>query len=331
MTTPKHLHESGTAATDERQQRVSKYPLARAFIDVVARSSNAAGTANNARTAFTLVELLVVIAIIGILAAVMMPALSTARQAGRRLECSNKLMRIGMAMNDYEQAFGSFPAGTVNPNGPVVSKPAGMHHSWLARILPYMDQPTVYRKLDYSQSVYAEANRLVRDARISDYICPSESRGAEFPMSSYAGCHNDIETPIDTNNNGVLFLNSAVARTDIVDGLSQTIMVGEKISKEGDMSWLSGTRATLRNAGTKLASNDASWVTSEEAGETIIEPLIDPRQTIPNYVGGFGSHHAVLVNFLFADGSIQSLPHDTSPQLLQQLANRKDAAPMSWP
>ena len=97
------------------------------------------------------------------------------------------------------------------------------------------------------------------------------------------------------------------------------------------MSWLSGTRATLRNAGTKLASNDTSRVTVGESGETIIKPLVDPRQTIPNYVGGFGSHHVALVNFLFADGSIQSFPRDTSPQLLQQLANRKDAAPMSWP
>ena len=71
-------------------------------------------------------------------------------------------------------------------------------------------------------------------------------------VSNYAGCHNDVETPIDVGNHGVLFLNSHISEKDVTDGLSHTIYVGEKLGDEQDLGWMSGTRATLRNAGTPL-------------------------------------------------------------------------------
>src|SRR5512134_266205 len=88
--------------------------------------------------AFTLVELLVVIAIIGILIALLLPAVQAAREAARRSQCTNNLSQIGIALHLYESAHGQFPAGVINDKGPVRSEPIGHHMSWLTQILPYI-------------------------------------------------------------------------------------------------------------------------------------------------------------------------------------------------
>ena len=88
----------------------------------------------------------------------------------------------------------------------------------------------------------------MRKLRLSEFICPSEVVD-DLPASNYAGCHHDVEAPIDADNHGVLFLNSHVSSDDIPDGAGHTIFMGEKIVTAGDLGWTSGTRATLRNTG----------------------------------------------------------------------------------
>jgi hypothetical protein len=100
--------------------------------------------------------------------------------------------------------------------------------------------------------VYDRQNSQVRALGISVLSCPSYHHGPGY--SSYAGLHHDVEAPIDVNNNGVFFLNSRLRYDDITDGTGQTIFVGEKLTFVGDLGWMSGTRATLRNAGTPLSA-----------------------------------------------------------------------------
>ena len=91
-------------------------------------------------TAFTLVELLVVIAIIGILVALLLPAIQASRESARRASCTNNMSQLILAVHDYEAAHEFYPAGTVNPTGPIQNLPNGHHISWIVRILPYIEE-----------------------------------------------------------------------------------------------------------------------------------------------------------------------------------------------
>ncbi len=90
--------------------------------------------------AFTLVELLVVIAIIGILIALLLPAVQSAREAARRASCMNNLTQLGLALSNYEMANGALPPGTTESKGPIHNIAQGVHISWLVQILPFIEE-----------------------------------------------------------------------------------------------------------------------------------------------------------------------------------------------
>ena len=206
---------------------------------------------NRRKTAFTLVELLVVIAIIGILVALLLPAVQAAREAARRTQCCNNLTQLIIAVHGYEMAQGVYPAGVIEASGPIVNQPKGYHHGWLVHLLPYLEQKNAYRHVDFRVGVYDKKNLPVRRLSIPILSCPSDWSSGGM-ISNYAGVHHDVEAPIDVNNNGVFFLNSGLRYEDIADGTSQTLFIGEKIIEAGDLGWMSGTRATLRNTGTPI-------------------------------------------------------------------------------
>lgn len=103
---------------------------------------------NRNRKAFTLVELLVVIAIIGILIALLLPAVQAAREAARRCSCTNNLSQMILAVQNYNMAHEVYPPGTINAEGPIASEPQGYHHNWISQILPYMEELSIYRHID---------------------------------------------------------------------------------------------------------------------------------------------------------------------------------------
>ena len=144
--------------------------------------------------------------------------------------------------------------------------------------------------------------------------------------SNYAGCHHDVEAPIDLDNNGVLFLNSSIRYEGIPDGSSNTLFVGEKLSDAGDLGWASGTRATLRNTGTAL--NGAGMPAFGGAAAAPIEP--EPVEDDPDAdpaalaVGGFSSTHEGGAHFALGDGSVRFISENIAPQVYQNLGHRAD-------
>ena len=252
------------------------------------------------------------IAIIAILVALLLPAVQQAREGARRLQCSNNLLQVGLALRNYESAHGSLPPGSVDPNPPIQNRNQGYHFGWVVQILPYLEQEKVYRNFDFSVGVYDKKNANACSAPLAVMHCPSTWGGRGG--NSYAACHHDVEAPIDVDNNGVLFANSHVTRDDILDGASNTIFAGE--NSDPDMfGWASGTRSTLRNTGTKM--NAVKLLPSGAAA------VVNP--TLPLlFVGGFGSTHTGGAHFLFGDGSVHFLGETIAMPVYRRLGNRAD-------
>jgi prepilin-type N-terminal cleavage/methylation domain-containing protein/prepilin-type processing-associated H-X9-DG protein len=300
---------------------------------------------------FTLIELLVVIAIIAVLVALLLPAVQAAREAARRVQCVNNLMQIGIAAKNYENAFESLPSGVVNPTGPIVDAPIGYHFNWITQLLPYLDSKPVYRRLDFNVDLYQPQNGTARAVMLSVLLCPSSSApfrmgrtgpnppiGGDPALTSYSGCHNDIDAPIDFKNTGVLFLNSRIRYEDIEDGTSNTIFFGEKLAEDTELGWASGTRATLRNMGVPLnwkppqplparpglpdAENDGPVANPKPGGRANPNGAIEEAKK--PIVGGFASRHPGGANFGFGDGSVKYIKNSISPRILGLLGNRAD-------
>lgn len=206
---------------------------------------------------FTLIEMLVVIIIIGVLVALLLPGIQAAREFARRFSCAHKLSQLITAVHNYELAFDVYPAGTLEKKGPIQNHAFGYHHSWITQLLPFMELQNEARMIDRRVGVYHKNNAEVRGLFLGGLCCPS-SPAAEGGYSTYAAVYDHDESPIDTDNHGVFFLNSRITYDDLNDGAAQTLFIGEKIVEPGDLGWMSGTRATLRNTGLPLNTTGAT-------------------------------------------------------------------------
>lgn len=272
--------------------------------------------------AFTLVELLVVIAIIGVLVSLLLPAVQSTREAARRTQCRNNLTQLGLALQNYEMAFRVHPPGTMEEKGPIRNVAEGYHHNWISQILPFIEERNTFLHIDFKAGVYDEKNATVRKVRPAFLRCPSDAGDWRSGASSYAAVQHDVEAPIDVDNMGVFFLNSAVRNVDISDGTSHTLFVGEKLIEPGtgsqELGWMSGTRATLRNTGAELNVELHRWQ------QRTTSPLEQPKDEGHLLVGGFSSWHPGGVQFVYGDGHVEFVSSSTKRELMQQLANRAD-------
>jgi len=280
--------------------------------------------------AFTLIELLMVIAVIALLIALILPALQSARETARRSQCANNLLQFGLAMGNYASAHNVLPPGVVDTKGPIRNLPQGYHFSWVVQILPFIEQNNVYRRFDFRYGAYHSSNTTAASAVIWTFICPSDARRT---TTNYVGCHNDADAPIDANNQGVLYLNSRISYDDITDGPAYTILLGEIIGGGPSLGWASGTRSTLRNTGRRLNEPDLLWQAMGrgpfDAAENRPQPdemqkLVDDGLLAVGYTGGFSSHHGFGANFLFCNGTVRFVRQSVNPSIYRCLGNRND-------
>lgn len=189
--------------------------------------------------AFTLVELLVVIAIIGILVALLLPAVQKAREAASRLSCVNQLKQLGLATLNYESSNRKFPPGIVDDddNAQVAL------HSGFVYLLPYFEETALHDAYDFGSDWQSASNQAVAQNRLTGLQCPSNNSevvqdgGFSGAPTDYAFCKGDVAYFCAARNRdqrGVFDVNSATRHRDIADGNSKTIALGEAVS---DPQW----------------------------------------------------------------------------------------------
>jgi prepilin-type N-terminal cleavage/methylation domain-containing protein/prepilin-type processing-associated H-X9-DG protein len=302
--------------------------------------------------AFTLIELLVVIAIIGILIALLLPAVQKIREAAARLQCQNNLHQIGLALHNYHGAQGYFPPAFVgNPGTTPKNNPAPAGWGWGTWILPYIEQGPLYDQLNPTVNGIpgpltdpaTTPLGLLCQTRIKTYICPSDlapltndQRGFHA-YSSYAAVGGSAGTSGNSlNQNGVMYQASKIRITDIPDGTSNTVVVGERAY--GKQSYYVMPTVTYYGAiwtGVYTAGKDGSTMWTLTGGSSF-----SPNRGNSDK-WNFSSRHPRGTQFVFADGSVRLVPDDLSLALpggggggatdpndiIANLANRMDGNP----
>jgi prepilin-type N-terminal cleavage/methylation domain-containing protein/prepilin-type processing-associated H-X9-DG protein len=219
---------------------------------------------------FTLVELLVVIAIIGVLIALLLPAIQAAREAARRTQCLNNLRQFGLAFHNYETAHRKLPPGDIS-----TGSSAGL--SVHARLLPYFDQTNLRNLVNFNAPYLhtdpaLDLNRAARNTTVAMFLCPSDDAGLLSPdLGGPNSYHVNQGTgilwstwpaaPPNENHpqpNGVMFRNSRMGPKDITDGLSNTAAFAERCLGDSN-NGLSSPKSDSYAGGTHPANIDDAW------------------------------------------------------------------------
>ena len=288
--------------------------------------------------AFTLIELLVVISIIGVLVALLLPAVQAAREAARRAQCVNNLKQVGLALHNYEGSHQVLPPGYVSAIDSTGTD-LGPGWGWAAMLLPQFEQAATFSALNFSTNIEVAGNLTARLVNIAAFLCPSDRvepswaavdrdllTGApkreicRIAPSNYVGMNGESEPGPD--GEGVLFRNSRVAFRDITDGLSATIAVGERSHFLGPATWTGSVTGAL------LYDDDGDMVGTPtlETGPGMVLGHAGEgagpgaNRSEPNQF--YSLHAGRGVNFLFADGHVAFLKATMSYKVYVALCTR---------
>ncbi len=266
---------------------------------------------------FTLIELLVVIAIIGVLIALLLPAVQKVREAANRMACASNLKQIGLAFHNYENVYGAFPCAYDAIHNP----PRG--HAWGTYLLPYLEQENLYKKYDFEQLIAAPGNLAVIQTPLKIMQCPSSPNPNRTYTYNYMGLDisaaagdygvvsgilgnywtNYVNTPT-ASRDGILRNNEYTRIAQITDGTSNTILLGEIAGR--DELWQAGRLISGMSAGYGGGWGDflngECWINGslfDGTGST--GPCI--VNCTNRRCAGYYSFHPGGVNVLMADGS----------------------------
>lgn len=310
------------------------------------------------RIGFTLVELLVVIAIIGVLVALLLPAVQSARGAARALQCKNNLKQIGLALHNYHSVYQTFPPGfiseTTGPwpgggNDPVPE--IGPGWSFFAMLLPQIEESALYELIDFDLPIADAANQPARSSEVSSYRCPGDTwRNAVSVWPATIGIHDLAATSYtgllggadpsgngptgsylaryeEMPFNGMFHRNQAIRDRDILDGLSNTIGIGERSSMFSPNGW-----AGVIPGGQTVFSPEVAGQRGQAVGDTVRPAItmvtVHIRSGGPNSPtgspGGFWGPHFGGAHFLLMDGSTRGIPTQIDLNVFRALAGRND-------
>lgn len=292
---------------------------------------------------FTLVELLVVIAIIGILVALLLPAVQAAREAARRSQCINNFRQVGIASHSYHDTKKHFPDGmgvwsqtypcTVPRRHPKLSAGGWWGWGWGAYILPYLEERSVAESIDWTGDfVHPKQNFVAGGARVQTFLCPSDRKGYEligccsgmsngghpnedFAKSNMAGVADSTDWTCDLaqswgrlDADGVMYLLSGTKISDITDGTSKTLLIGEVVGSLGQSDF--------------FGFYWVSWDVLHTANGINLASKIEPHQANSVDEGSFASFHPGGCHFLFCDGHAAFISEDIDQVTLASITTR---------
>jgi len=316
--------------------------------------------ARKSQAAFTLVELLVVIAIIGILIALLLPAVQQAREAARRMQCQNNLKQMGLAMHNYHDTNNCFPAGFYRRSYSY-STFSGPGWGWGTMILPQIEQNNRYEALQVMDQFCSDDAAILQYSQplIEAYRCPSapgtdlndafknSDSEPSHGLSNYKGVFGDLNTQYNYSGddcsyyqgscidggNGMFSANSATKFRDVTDGTTNTVMIGEVPN---------GPNGTRNSSDELVDYKGAVWVgvtlggaSSNVATHQTLRGVVSSGSTSNVYkINGtnsysFGSHHPGGAQFVLSDGSVRFFTENMDGVSVNRIANKEDGEVIS--
>jgi prepilin-type N-terminal cleavage/methylation domain-containing protein/prepilin-type processing-associated H-X9-DG protein len=310
-----------------------------------------------AQSAFTLIELVVVIAIIAILIGMLLPAVQMVREAAANTQCKNNLHQLGIAVHSYHDANSQLPPARVGRDA---------YATWPILVAPYLEAQNLANLWDITKIYQQQPSPLARTTTLNVFFCPARRRPMtslpaengvngqdgnghlESACGDYACCDGDgwernttqargamiapllLNPNIGDNNpypQPISSFHSVTAFGSITDGLSNTLLIGEKhvrpdglgLASNGDDAYYSGYNYDT-------AQRSAGWYT-DGSGVRQNKPLMKPKDAASTI--RFGSWHTGACNFVFCDGSVHPLPVNIDIEVLRRLADRADGLPVS--